>query len=281
MGQAEGAEMLPELLPRARDRLLVPADAVHRACRSRAASCRRRSSVRCSRSRPSAPSRKRSRRPTTRPTACRAVVWTDKGAKIFRMTRGIRAGVVWANTFNKFDPTAPVRRLQGERHGPRRRPSRSRLPTWSLRLMAARAPKRSIRTRRRQSKSRCQWRVGAASGREDLQAVRRRQVPAQRVGPVLPARHAGRPAGRKRLPREPQGLSRRRGRGARRLRHVVAGERVSARPDAVPQRRKCSRAVSEQFIGRSSYCRDVTRSRAAAEVTDDHRSTRLLRRLGG
>jgi len=34
-------------------------------------------------------------------------VWTDKGAKVFRMTRGIRAGVVWANTFNKFDPTAP------------------------------------------------------------------------------------------------------------------------------------------------------------------------------
>jgi len=34
-------------------------------------------------------------------------IWTDKGAKIFRMTRAIRAGVVWANTFNKFDPTAP------------------------------------------------------------------------------------------------------------------------------------------------------------------------------
>ena len=34
-------------------------------------------------------------------------VWTDKGAKIFRMTQGIRAGVIWANTFNKFDPTSP------------------------------------------------------------------------------------------------------------------------------------------------------------------------------
>ncbi|HJS21027.1 MAG TPA: aldehyde dehydrogenase family protein [Steroidobacteraceae bacterium] len=34
-------------------------------------------------------------------------VWTDKGAKIFKMTRGVRAGVVWANTFNKFDPGAP------------------------------------------------------------------------------------------------------------------------------------------------------------------------------
>jgi aldehyde dehydrogenase (NAD+) len=34
-------------------------------------------------------------------------VWTDKGSKIFSMTQGIRAGVVWANTFNKFDPTSP------------------------------------------------------------------------------------------------------------------------------------------------------------------------------
>lgn len=34
-------------------------------------------------------------------------VWTDKGAKIFKMTQALRAGVVWANTFNKFDPTSP------------------------------------------------------------------------------------------------------------------------------------------------------------------------------
>ena len=34
-------------------------------------------------------------------------VWTDKGAKIFRMTQSVRAGVVWANTFNKFDPASP------------------------------------------------------------------------------------------------------------------------------------------------------------------------------
>ena len=34
-------------------------------------------------------------------------VWTDKGAKIFKMTQNMRAGVVWANTFNKFDPTSP------------------------------------------------------------------------------------------------------------------------------------------------------------------------------
>lgn len=34
-------------------------------------------------------------------------VWTDKGSKIFKMTSQIRAGVLWANTYNKFDPTSP------------------------------------------------------------------------------------------------------------------------------------------------------------------------------
>ena len=34
-------------------------------------------------------------------------IWTDKGSKIFKMTQNVRAGVVWANTFNKFDPTSP------------------------------------------------------------------------------------------------------------------------------------------------------------------------------
>ena len=34
-------------------------------------------------------------------------VWTDKGSKIFKVTQDIRAGVIWANTFNKFDPASP------------------------------------------------------------------------------------------------------------------------------------------------------------------------------
>jgi len=34
-------------------------------------------------------------------------IWTDKGAKIFKMTSEIRSGVIWANTYNKFDPTSP------------------------------------------------------------------------------------------------------------------------------------------------------------------------------
>ncbi|MEI7472070.1 MAG: aldehyde dehydrogenase family protein [Chitinophagaceae bacterium] len=36
-----------------------------------------------------------------------AGIWTDKGSKIFNLTSKMRAGVVWANTYNKFDPTSP------------------------------------------------------------------------------------------------------------------------------------------------------------------------------
>ncbi len=36
-----------------------------------------------------------------------AGIWTDKAAKVFWMAKRMRAGVVWANTFNKFDPTSP------------------------------------------------------------------------------------------------------------------------------------------------------------------------------
>lgn len=41
------------------------------------------------------------------PYGLSAGVWTDKGSKIFNMTSQLRAGVVWANTFNKFDPASP------------------------------------------------------------------------------------------------------------------------------------------------------------------------------
>ena len=41
------------------------------------------------------------------PYGLSAGIWTDKGSKIFNMTTQMRAGVVWANTFNKFDPASP------------------------------------------------------------------------------------------------------------------------------------------------------------------------------
>jgi aldehyde dehydrogenase (NAD+) len=36
-----------------------------------------------------------------------AGVWTEKGSRILSMASQLRAGVVWANTFNRFDPTSP------------------------------------------------------------------------------------------------------------------------------------------------------------------------------
>jgi len=41
------------------------------------------------------------------PYGLSAGVWTDKGSKIFTLTSKMRAGVVWANTYNQFDPTSP------------------------------------------------------------------------------------------------------------------------------------------------------------------------------
>lgn len=41
------------------------------------------------------------------PYGLSAGVWTDKGSKAFNMASQLKAGVIWANTFNKFDPTSP------------------------------------------------------------------------------------------------------------------------------------------------------------------------------
>ena len=36
-----------------------------------------------------------------------AGIWTEKASKVFAMVQAMKAGVVWANTFNRFDPTSP------------------------------------------------------------------------------------------------------------------------------------------------------------------------------
>ncbi|WP_329005990.1 aldehyde dehydrogenase family protein [Kribbella sp. NBC_00709] len=41
------------------------------------------------------------------PFGLSAGIWTDKGSRILWMANQLRAGVVWANTFNRFDPTSP------------------------------------------------------------------------------------------------------------------------------------------------------------------------------
>ena len=51
------------------------------------------------------------------PFGLSAGVWTDKGSKIFNLTSQMRAGVVWANTYNKFDPTSPFGGYKESGHG--------------------------------------------------------------------------------------------------------------------------------------------------------------------
>ena len=58
------------------------------------------------------------------PYGLSAGVWTEKGSRILWMTQHLRAGVVWANTFNRFDPTSPFGGYkesgfgrEGSRHG--------------------------------------------------------------------------------------------------------------------------------------------------------------------
>jgi aldehyde dehydrogenase (NAD+) len=41
------------------------------------------------------------------PYGLSAGVWTDKGSKVFKLATKLRAGVIWAETYNKFDPASP------------------------------------------------------------------------------------------------------------------------------------------------------------------------------
>ena len=51
------------------------------------------------------------------PYGLSAGVWTDKGSKVFNLTSKLNAGVIWANTYNKFDPTSPFGGYKESGHG--------------------------------------------------------------------------------------------------------------------------------------------------------------------
>ncbi len=83
------------------------ADGLHRASRRRTGSRARRSSARSCRCSPSARPAEAVEKANNTPYGLSAGVWTEKGSRILWMATKLRAGVVWANTFNKFDPTSP------------------------------------------------------------------------------------------------------------------------------------------------------------------------------
>ena len=51
------------------------------------------------------------------PYGLSAGVWTDKGSKAFNLAKQLNAGVIWANTYNKFDPTSPFGGYKQSGHG--------------------------------------------------------------------------------------------------------------------------------------------------------------------
>ena len=176
------------------------------------------------------------------PYGLSAGVWTEKGSRIFKMVGAMRAGVVWANTFNRFDPTSPFGGYkesgygrEGGMHGlgayldlsPNgtqrpmidtaetkqygeeaadghpRHPHQDRHPLpAAIGPGAPRRPAPGDHQRRRRRRR-------AAQRPEDLQAVHRRRIPAHRVGPRLRGLRRARAAAGQRLPRHAQGHPRR------------------------------------------------------------------------
>jgi aldehyde dehydrogenase (NAD+) len=51
------------------------------------------------------------------PYGLSAGVWTEKGSRILWLAQRLRAGVVWANTYNRFDPASPFGGYQESGHG--------------------------------------------------------------------------------------------------------------------------------------------------------------------
>ena len=158
------------------------------------------------------------------PYGLSAGVWTDKGSRILWMAQRLRAGVVWANTFNRFDPTSPFGGYTAVGLRPRGRAPRAWRPT-SMPDAAGEADASPSSSPRRARPGRAQ----------DLQALRRRGVPPVGVGPVLRGdlRQRRHVPGQRR-PGLPQGRPRRRRRRPHGVPRLVGRHRLQPRPGAVP-----------------------------------------------
>ena len=161
------------------------------------------------------------------PYGLSAGVWTEKGSRILSMAARLRAGVVWANTFNRFDPTAPFGGYKESGFG--REGGRHGLEAY---LDATES---------------------TLSRAQDVQALSRRRVPALGVGTLVPGVVGeGRAAGARRAG-VPQGRARRGRRRSQGVRRLVGRDRLQPRPGALPRGRDArgtARAVRRRGRGR-------------------------------
>ena len=209
IGEQEGAERWSAALRAARPRVLVPRRRSSPASRRPTGSPARRSSARCSSVLTFRTPAEAVEKANNTPYGSRRGVWTDKGSRILKMATALRAGVVWANTFNKFDPTSPFGGYKESGYG--REGGRHGLEGY-LQMSTHRRP-------------------------QDLQALHRRGVPPFGVGPLLRRERRARPLRRERGAGLAQGRPRRRRRRAQGVPGLVRPDGVQPRAGALPRRR--------------------------------------------
>ena len=172
------------------------------------------------------------------PYGLAAGVWTDKGVEGFEVASALRAGVVWANTYNHFDPTAPFGGYKESRLRPRGRPRRA----------APVSPCDAVEPR-----------LGSPSARPTSSSSAARSCAPSRAATTRPAGH-----------NFPRGLAQGRPRRGRRrtARRQGPGRRdgLQPRPDPVPRRRdaRVARAASRARDGGARPRRG--RARAAIDL---------------
>ena len=103
------------------------------------------------------------------PYGLSAGVWTEKGSRILAMAQKLRAGVIWANTYNRFDPASPFGGYKESGFGREGGVATGSSPTWSSRRVEG-------------------WLAG--SRQEDVQALRRGEFPRSESGRTYEAQGA-------------------------------------------------------------------------------------------
>ena len=255
VGEAEGAVSWTAAVRAARARLLVPADGVHR--RLRGAPDRPRGDLRPGAERADLPHPGRgSREGQQHAVRSQRGDLDRKGCRILWMADQLRAGVVWANAFNKFDPTSTI-------SGCRSPVTAARAAGTVWRPILSSESKQLMQPRRRA---------------QDLQALHRRGVPPLRVRPLIRGRRQQGQVPGERGASLPQGRARRRAGGPQGLRRLVR-----ATPTTAARSSTGSRRFSRDGASSSSTRSSAARVSAAAGRDRRRRlggPARLVRRLG-